>query len=131
MKSFYRRIRESAAPALSAAVLVVALSGCLSKRGEMGVRNYWRDDSLAVFEKDRSTQSDVLRALGPPSQVIALQDQTLFYYLREQTKTKAMYLIIYNQTREQITYDRAIFFFNKQGVLTDFNYSKEAIPTQK
>ena len=87
--------------------------------------------SLAVFEKDRSTQSDVLRALGPPSQVIALQDQTLFYYLREQTKTKAMYLIIYNQTREQITYDRAIFFFNKQGVLTDFAYSKEAIPTQK
>jgi hypothetical protein len=131
MKRFSKRMRESAALALTAGGLIVAFSGCLSKRGEMGVRNYWRDDSLAVFEKDRSTQSDVMRALGPPSQVIALQDQTLFYYLREQTKTKAMYLIIYNQTREQITYDRAIFFFNKQGVLTDFAYSKEAIPTQK
>jgi hypothetical protein len=60
--------------------------------------------------------------------VIALQDQTLFYYLREQSLSKAVYLVVYNQTRQQIDYDRAIFFFNKQGTLTDFAYSKEAVP---
>jgi outer membrane protein assembly factor BamE (lipoprotein component of BamABCDE complex) len=70
------------------------LTGCVSKRGEMGVRNYWRDPSLATFEKGRSTQSDVMHALGPPSQVIALQDQTLFYYLREQSQTKAMFFLV-------------------------------------
>jgi len=107
---------------------LLTLTGCLSKQSEMGVRNAWRDPSLPRFEKGRTTQSDVMHALGPPSQVIALQDQTLFYYLREQSRTKAMFLIVYNQTRQEIIYDRAIFFFNKQSVLTDFAYSQESAP---
>jgi hypothetical protein len=113
------------------AVLTPVLSGCSSKRSEMGVLNKWRDSAAPTFEKNRSTQSDVMSALGPPSQVIALQDQTLFYYLREQSRTKGFFLIIYNQTRQQITYDRAIFLFNKQAILTDFAYSQEAIPLKK
>ncbi len=76
-------------------------------------------------------QSEVLAALGPPSQVIALHDQTLFYYLREQLKTRAMFLLIYNQTHENVSYDRAIFFFNTNGILSDFAYSQEAIPIEK
>ena len=51
--------------------------------------------------------------------------------LREQSRTKAMFLIIYNQTRQEIIYDRAIFFFNKQSVLTDFAYSRESAPVSK
>ena len=103
----------------------------MSKRGEMGVRNYWREPSLPAFEKGRSTQSDVMKALGPPSQVIALQDQTLFYYLREQSQTSAMFLLVYNQTRQQITSDRAIVSDPKDSVLTDFAYSKETVPIEK
>src|SRR5689334_7104721 len=113
------------------AVGLFSLTGCLSKRSEMGVRNDWRGPAPPAFEKGRTTQSDVMHALGPPSQVIALQDQTLFYYLREQSNTKAIFLLIYNQTRQEITYDRAIFFFNKQAVLTDFAYSKEIVPPPK
>jgi hypothetical protein len=108
-----------------------SLTGCMSKRGEMGVRNYWRDPSLPAFEKGRTTESDVMAALGPPSQVIALRDQTLFYYLREESRTSSMFLVIYNQTRQQISYDRAIFFFDTNSVLTKFSYSKEAIPHEK
>jgi hypothetical protein len=111
--------------------LVLVAPGCLSKRSEMGVQNKWRTEPMPAFEKGRSTQTDVMRSLGPPSQVIGLQEQTLFYYLREESRTKAMFLVIYNQTREQIIYDRAIFFFNKQGVLTDFAYSAESVPTGK
>jgi outer membrane protein assembly factor BamE (lipoprotein component of BamABCDE complex) len=124
-------LKSASRTILIGTLLLLPLCGCLSKRGEMGVRNFWRDPSLTAFEKGRSTQSDVMRTLGPPSQVIALQDQTLFYYLREQSQTKAMFLIIYNQTRQQITYDRAIFFFDKHSVLTDFAFSKEAIPNEK
>ena len=113
------------------AVLMPALSGCSNKRSEMGVLNNWRGSPPPAFEKNRSTQSEVMSALGPPSQVIALQDQTIFYYLREQSQTKGFFLIIYNQTRQQITYDRAIFLFNKQAVLSDFAYSQEAIPFEK
>jgi len=110
---------------------VCSLTGCVSKRSEMGVQNYWRDPAAPVFEKGRTTQAEVIHALGPPSQLIALADQTLFYYLREQSRSKAMFLIIYNRTRQQITYDRAIFFFNKQSVLTDFAYSKEVVQPER
>ncbi len=112
-------------------VLLLTLAGCVSKRSEMGVQNEWRDAATPTFEKGRSTQTEVMHALGPPSQVIGLQDQTLFYYLREQSNTKSVFLILYNQTRQEITYDRAIFFFNKQSVLTDFSYSQEAVPRDK
>ena len=108
-----------------------SIAGCATKRSEMGVQNNWRAFSMPAFEKGRTTQSDVMRALGPPSQVIGLQDQTIFYYLREQSRTKSVFLVIYNQTSQRITYDRAIFFFNKQSVLSDFAYSLEAIPMQK
>src|SRR4029077_9236822 len=94
---------------LAGTLLLTGVTGCVSKRSEMGVQNYWREASVAAFEKGRSTEADVMRALGPPSQVIALQDQTLFYYLREQSHTKAVYLILYNQTRQEIIYDRGIF----------------------
>jgi hypothetical protein len=116
---------------LATALLLPGLAGCVNKSGQMGVQNTWRGPSPPAFEKGRSTQSDVMRALGPPSQVIALPNQTLFYYLREQSRTKAFYLVIYNQTRQQIIYDRGIFFFNAQGVLTDFAYSNEVIPIEE
>lgn len=116
---------------LALAFILLNFAGCVSKRSEMGVENRWRDPTVPSFEKGRSSEDDVMRALGPPSQVIALPEQTLFYYLREQSRTKALYLIIYNQTRQQIIYDRGIFFFNKQSVLIDFAYSKEAIPSEE
>ena len=124
-------MRRPSRGAVCLLLCLLSLAGCMSKRSEMGVRNEWRAPSPPVFEKGRTTQSEVMEALGPPSQVIALPDQTLFYYLREQSRTKAAYFLIYNQNRQQITYDRAIFFFNKQSVLTDFAYSKEAVPLQK
>jgi outer membrane protein assembly factor BamE (lipoprotein component of BamABCDE complex) len=108
--------------------LALLVSGCASKQSELGVKNLWRNGPAASFKKGLTTQSDVMHALGPPSQVIGLRDQTIFYYLREQSKAKAMYLVVYNQTREQITYDRAIFFFDAQGILKDFAFSDESVP---
>src|SRR5262245_4187803 len=106
-------LRRTAALGLALCCLSVT-SGCLNKRSEMGVENKWRDAAAPAFEKGKSTQTDVMQALGPPSQVIGLREQTLFYYLREQSRTKAKFFIVYNQMREQILYDRAIFFFDKQ-----------------
>lgn len=111
--------------------LLACLSACVTKHSQMGVRNNWRTAPAPAFQKGRTSQSEVMAALGPPSQVIALHDQTLFYYLREQLQTKAVFLLLYNQTRENVSYDRAIFFFNKEGTLTDFAYSQEAIPLEK
>ena len=67
---------------------------------------------------------DVLNALGPPSQLIALQDETVYYYMLEEARTKIMILILYNQARARVNYDRAMFIFDKQGLLTKYSLSR-------
>lgn len=107
---------------------IIAGYGCANRQSQMGVENRWRADPAPSFAIGKTTQSEVMKALGPPSQVIALHDQTLFYYLREQQKIKALSLLVYNQSRERIMYDRAIFFFDRGGILRDFALSDEQIP---
>ena len=104
---------------------LVVTGGCVSKNAQQGVENHWRGENVPVFKIRETTEHDVLAALGPPSQLINLGNRTVFYYLQEQKKTRTAILIIYNQTREKITYDRAIFFFDQQGKLTDFSTSDE------
>ncbi len=110
--------------------LVLFVAGCVSKNSQQGVENRWRGENVQVFKTGETTEHDVLTALGPPSQLINLGNRTVLYYLQEQKKTRSAILIIYNQTREKITYDRAIFFFDQQGKLTDFSTSDEQTPKQ-
>lgn len=110
---------------------VTASAGCISETTSQGVANLWRSDSPPVFRQGSSTEHDVLAALGPPSQVIRLGDQTVFYYLLEQTRSQSAVLILYNETRTNIVYDRAIFFFDEKGRLTDFATSNEKIARPK
>ncbi len=104
---------------------VLLVCGCIVSSADSGVTNKWRDETLPAFESGKTTQTDVAHALGPPSQLINLGDQLVFYYLRERVRGRGMILIVYNQSREEIVYDRAIFFFDKKGILQDFSYSLE------
>lgn len=110
--------------------LIFLTGGCISKSSTQGVQNLWRADPPPTFERGKSTEHDVLSALGPPSQVINAGNRTVFYYLVEAKRSRGVVLIIYNQTVERIVYDRAIFFFDGQGRLTDFATSNEKVPLQ-
>jgi outer membrane protein assembly factor BamE (lipoprotein component of BamABCDE complex) len=110
--------------------VLVLTAGCISKSSTQGVENLWRAEPAPVFERGKTTEHDVLSALGPPSQVINAGDRTVFYYLLEAKRSRGAILIIYNRTVERITYDRAIFFFDAQGHLTDFATSNEKVPLQ-
>ena len=112
---------------LTIACLLVC-AACISSTTETGVVNTWRDASLPEFERGRTTQAEVARALGPPSQLVNLEDQVVFYYLNENARTKGFILIVYNQTRERVIYDRAIFFFDRAGTLQDYALSIEQSP---
>jgi outer membrane protein assembly factor BamE (lipoprotein component of BamABCDE complex) len=109
---------------LCAAVL---LSGCANYGAVDGVDNLWREVPIDEFEKGITTQAEVLDLLGPPSQLIGLQDQTVFYYLTEEMSGHGKIFIVWNQASAKSQYDRAIFFFNMDGVLQEFAYSKEEI----
>ena len=107
---------------------LVVCTACISSTTETGVVNVWRDASLPEFERGETTQAEVAKALGPPSQLVNLEEQVVFYYLNENAKKRGFILIVYNQTRERVVYDRAIFFFDKRGILQDFALSIEKSP---
>lgn len=108
--------------------LSIALAaGCASYGAVDGVDNLWREVSVDAFQEGQTTQADVLEMLGPPSQLIALSDQTVFYYLTEKTSGKGYIFIFWNQVNAKSEYDRAIFFFDSDGVLEEFAYSQEEV----
>jgi outer membrane protein assembly factor BamE (lipoprotein component of BamABCDE complex) len=105
----------------------VLLAGCARFGAVDGVENLWREVPADAFEKGVTTQADVLDLLGPPSQLISLQDQTVYYYLTEVTSGEGKIFIVWNQISADTRYDRAIFFFGADGVLQEFAFSKEQV----
>lgn len=104
---------------------LAAVAGCASFERTRGVDSTWRDPAIPAPVVGKTTQSDILSALGPPSQVIGLRDQTVFYYLREHDKGRGGLFLVYNWMKEDVTFDRAIFFFDADGVLRDYGLSKD------
>ncbi|MHC5010263.1 MAG: hypothetical protein ACYTG6_04835 [Planctomycetota bacterium] len=108
----------------------VALAGCVTSSRTAGVNNVWRA-ACVNFESGRTTEQEVLDQLGPPSQVIALRDYTVYYYLLESTQDDKLITILYNTESESVYYDRAIFFFDHQGILQRWSSSKECLPLRR
>ena len=102
---------------IAGCAFAILLTGCASFGAVVG-----------EFEKGVTTQADVLDRLGPPSQLINLKDQIVYYYLAEKTSGNGKIFIVWNKVSAETQYDRAIFFFDTNGVLEDFAYSKEEIP---
>ena len=93
--------------------------GCAQYDNKRGVLQEVRPSDLAQFTSGETTRQDVLARLGPPSQVIALGDETVLYYLFERSRGNGLILIVYNRFTVDTRYDRAIFFFDNQDRLTD------------
>lgn len=109
------------------AVLVLGVAGCANYTRMRGVDNTWRDPSIPAPVIGETTQADIMDRYGPPSQIIGLEHQSVFYYLTERNKGRGTILILYNWLNEKVTYDRAIFFFDTDGVLSDYAFSREFI----
>jgi hypothetical protein len=101
--------------------IAITLSGCVQFKARRGIDVAWQDEVVARLDKGESTRADVLALLGPPSQVIALEDETVLYYLFEKAEGEGVILILYNNIDIGYRYDRAIFFFDENDVLTDYS----------
>jgi hypothetical protein len=109
-------------------MLLVCISGCASWKSEGGVDNAWRSRGTPQWVEGTTTESEVAAVLGPPSQIISLENETVFYYLREHKQGKGLVLLLWNWSSTKAVYDRAIFFFDDKDVLTKYSYSREALP---
>jgi outer membrane protein assembly factor BamE (lipoprotein component of BamABCDE complex) len=97
------------------------LSGCVQFNARRGIEVAWQDQVVEKLERGRSTRADVLALLGPPSQVIALRDETVLYYLFEKAEGDGAILILYNNIDIGYRYDRAIFFFDENDIMSDYS----------
>ena len=106
---------------LVAALCSAALAGCVQFKNKRGVEVAWQSDVVNTMQRGKTTRGDVLDKLGPPSQVISLEEETVLYYLFEKAEGEGMILIVYNTIDIETRYDRAIFFFDENDVLTDYS----------
>ena len=109
-------------PALLLATLVSALllASCAQYDTRRGVEVTWLPAVTGQLVKGSSTRRDVLALLGPPSQLISLGDETVLYYLFEHSEGEGLILLLYNRMEIETRYDRAVFFFDGNDVLTDY-----------
>ncbi len=105
--------------------IAALIPGCITRSGEKGVDNLWRSPETPAWEVGTTTDQEVLEKLGPPSQIIGLENGNVYYYMQEISHGKAYYFLIWNRSDETVRYDRAIFFFDRKGVLTEFAYSPD------
>lgn len=116
-----RRRAPAAAFTAAIAILAGALSaaGCINVQSERGVEARWQALEPGAFVRGETTRAQVLDALGPPSQILSLAEGSAFYYMLEVTSGEGLVLLVYNTRTEATTYERAVFFFDENGVLTD------------
>jgi outer membrane protein assembly factor BamE (lipoprotein component of BamABCDE complex) len=108
--------------------LYVFSTACFSLSDQQGVDNLWREESkVENIKEGKTTQNEVIKLFGPPSQIIDLDSGSVFYYLLQEKKGKGMFLLLFNFKNEKVSYDRAIFFFDSEGILTDYGFSVENI----
>jgi hypothetical protein len=105
---------------------LLLLSACAQYENLRGVDVTWQEGTLGGFEKGVTTRAEVLRRLGPPSQVISLDEETVLYYLHERSRGDGMILVLYNRFTVDTRYDRAVFFFDGNDLLTD--YAAQTLP---
>jgi hypothetical protein len=122
-------MRRIAVLFLAFAVAVVT-PACITSERTAGVNNLWRRAGT-TFVPGETTEQQVLDALGPPSQLIALKEYTVYYYLLEKSTDDGGITIVYNFSKEAVIYDRAIFFFDEKGVLHRWSTSDECLPLRE
>lgn len=99
----------------------VPLSGCLQYEAKRGVEVKWQTAITGQLEEGKSTRADVMDLLGPPSQVISLENETALYYLFERTAGQGYILVLYNRFTIDARYDRAVFFFDENDILQEYS----------
>ncbi len=106
--------------ALAGSLCLSLLAGCAQYENRRGVEVTWQDKVTGQLQRGQSTREEVLALLGPPSQVISLEEETVLYYLFEKSTGNGLILILYNRMQIDTHFDRAIFFFSEQDILTDY-----------
>ena len=107
---------------------VAALVSCSATHTRTGDDNAWRN--TPAFECGIATMDDVLGQLGPPTQIYEFSTKVVFaYFLVEERRSGYNVFVIKNTKREYLT-DRAVYFFDRSGVLEEQGMSRVELPNE-
>ncbi|MEO0436236.1 MAG: hypothetical protein AAF098_04950 [Pseudomonadota bacterium] len=106
---------------LTLSVVLLVVGGCAQFVSERGVEVTWNERTVTQFERGVTTRTQVLNTLGPPSQVVAMGDESVLYYLNESSRGQGFITFVYNRFELSATYDRAVFIFGPDGILNEFS----------
>lgn len=105
---------------LGTVLVVGVLGGCAQYENKRGVDVTWQPAAMQDLVVGETTRKQVMTELGPPSQVISLDGETVLYYLYERSEGTGLILIVYNRFSVDTRYDRAVFFFDENDLLTEY-----------
>ncbi|WOJ94619.1 hypothetical protein R0135_05500 [Congregibacter variabilis] len=100
---------------------VLLLTACAQYDSERGVEVNWDKATLDSFQEGVTTRSQVMAELGPPSQLVSLGDESVLYYLNESSQGQGLILLLYNRFDMSARYDRAVFIFDEDDLLSDYS----------
>ncbi len=101
--------------------------GCSIAHRHDGTTNDWRSELGAGIAPGLTTQDDIMERFGPPPGIIELHDKTVFAYVLRYDYTTGLTLVVFNYYDTDVHYDRAVFFFDQEGVLESYAFSKKAL----
>jgi hypothetical protein len=58
----------------------IALTACANWTEDGGVANHWRGETVPEWVDGKTREQDVMAALGPPSQIVNLDDRVVYYF---------------------------------------------------
>ena len=119
-----RVLRPPLFASVLAALACAVAPACISTESDRGIQPSWKQIGADALVDGETTRNEVLELLGPPSQILSLGEETAFYYMLEKTRGRGVILIVYNDRSEKTVYERAVFFFDREGVLTEHAFGE-------
>ena len=81
---------------------------------------------LDQFTPGRTKAAEVLEAFGAPSSMVKLSNGNAYIYERSVSKGTGIWLVLLSFGNYDTQYDRVVFFFDNEDILTHYGLSMNA-----
>lgn len=106
-------------------VLVACLSGCAVLGRGKDYRPF-AEEGLTQIKPGQTTALEVTKLFGAPAQVVKLSNGNAYLYNRSLSKATGIWLVLITFVNFDTQYDRIVFFFDPDDILTHYGSSFKA-----
>jgi len=78
---------------------------------------------LATFTTGTTTAGEIVKVFGAPTHIVKLSNGNAYVYERSVSKGTGIWLVLVSFGNYETQYDRVVFFFDHQDILTHYGLS--------